>query len=190
MSIKGGMVCLMNFSTCNHLDDSFFDSLNNDKSTGWGLPALIGGAFGWVLGKNIGISNDSGIASLEIESGNLDFSREEKEFISQLWRYEEEILKAWEKQDWLRLYLLTMFAEKSLSSTWSKFIPGNSSFSSTPGFAESIQLPIMKFCELCKEALRIEFDELIPLCIREDLDGKTIYLDYDDMSLSVEGKRV
>ena len=121
---------------------------------------------------------------------DLDFTREEKEFISQLWRYEEEILKAWEKQDWLRLYLLTILAEKSLSSTWSKFILGNSSFLSTPGFAESIQSPIMKFCELCQEALKLEFDELIPLNIRQDLDGKSIYLDYDDMSLTVEGERL
>jgi hypothetical protein len=190
MSIKGGIICIMYLSTCDHSDDSFFDPLNNDESTGWGLPALIGGAFGWVLGKNIGISNDSGIASQEIESGNLDFSREEKEFISQLWRYEEEILKAWEKQDWVRLYLLTILAEKSLSSTWSKFIPAYATSLHTPGFAESIRSPIMKFCELCQEALKIEFDELIPLDIRQDLDGKSIYLDYDDMSLSVEGKRV
>ena len=180
----------MSFSSFDHSNDSFFDSSMNDKSTGWGLPALIGGAFGWVLGRNLGISNTTGIASQEIGSSDLDFSREEKEFISQLWRYEEEILKAWEKQDWLRLYLLTIFAEKSLNSTWSKFIPGNASFLPTPDFAESIQSPIMKFCELCQEALKIEFDELIPLNIRQDLDGKSIYLDYDDMSLTVEGKRL
>lgn len=181
---------LMNLSTFDHSDDSFFDSLNNDESTGWGLPVLISGAFGWVLARNLGISNSIGIASSEIGSSDLDFSREEKEFISQLWRYEEEILKAWEKQDWLRLYLLIMIAEKSLSSTWSKFILGNSSFLSTPGFAESIQSPIMKFCELCQEALKLEFDELIPLNIRQDLGGKSIYLDYDDMSLTLEGKQL
>lgn len=181
-------MCPMNLSIFDNSDDSFFDSLNNDKSTVWGLPALIGGAFGWVLGRNLGISNTTGIASKEIGSSDLDFSREEKEFISQLWRYEEEILKAWEKQDWLRLYLLTIFAEKSLSSTWSKFIPGNLSFLSTPGLAESIKSPITKFCELCQEALELEFDELIPLKIRQDLDGKSIYLNYDDMSLTLEGK--
>ena len=184
------MICLMNFSTVDHSDDSFSDSLNNDKSTGWGLPALIGGALGWMLGSNLGISNTPSNSRQNMGYTDLDFTREEKEFISQLWRYEEEILKAWEKQDWLRLYLLTMFAEKSLSSTWSKFIPGNASSLHTPGFAESIQSPIMKFCELCQEALKIEFDELIPLGIRQDLDGKSIYLNYDDMSLSVEGERL
>lgn len=184
------MICLMNFSTVDHSDDSFSDSLNNDKSTGWGLPALIGGALGWMLGSNLGISNTPSNSRQNMGFTDLDFTREEKEFISQLWRYEEEILKAWEKQDWLRLYLLTILAEKSLSSTWSKFIPGNASSLHTPGFAESIQSPIMKFCELCQEALKIEFDELIPLGIRQDLDGKSIYLNYDDMSLSVEGERL
>ena len=184
------MICLMNFSTVDHSDDSFSDSLNNDKSTGWGLPALIGGALGWMLGSNLSISNTPSNSRQNMGFTDLDFTREEKEFISQLWRYEEEILKAWEKQDWLRLYLLTILAEKSLSSTWSKFIPGNASSLHTPGFAESIQSPIMKFCELCQEALKIEFDELIPLGIRQDLDGKSIYLNYDDMSLSVEGERL
>lgn len=184
------MICLMNFSTVDHSDDSFSDSLNNDKPTGWGLPALIGGALGWMLGSNLSISNTPSNSRQNMGYTDLDFTREEKEFISQLWRYEEEILKAWEKQDWLRLYLLTILAEKSLSSTWSKFIPGNASSLHTPGFAESIQSPIMKFCELCQEALKIEFDELIPLGIRQDLDGKSIYLNYDDMSLSVEGERL
>ena len=180
----------MSFSSFEHSGDSFSDSLNNDKSAGWGLPALIGGALGWMLGSNFTISNTPSNSRQNIGFTDLDFTREEKEFISQLWRYEEEILKAWEKQDWLRLYLLTILAEKSLSSTWSKFIPGNSSFLPTPGFAESIQSPIMKFCELCQEALKLEFDELIPLNIRQDLGGKSIYLDYDDMSLTLEGKQL
>ena len=186
-------VLLLEMDICENLiEDGCFEQSIPDPVTavteeaGWGWDALFGGAVGWMLGR-------PGCASFSPQIMNQTegvFTPEEKDFISQLWRFERELRDVQENEEWERLYLLVLLAGESLSQVWKEFVPGNPGYSPSSKFDGEIREILNPFLLLCKEALALDFESLISPAEFAAIGSKDLIqvnLNYATMIISIDG---
>jgi hypothetical protein len=150
---------------------------------GWGWSALFGGALGLMLGR----SDRPSVSVPEFAPAEGDFTPDEKDFLSQLWRFERELRDVRENEDWERLYFLSLLAVESFKQGWSEFVPENPGYSPSPRFDQEVRQILTSFIRLCQEALALDFDTLISPKKFGKLDEYQVNLNYATMTLTVHG---
>lgn len=148
----------------------------------WGWGAFFGGAVGWMLGR----SERPNVSFPSSVHADGDYTPEEKEFLSQIWRYEKEMREVWEKKHWRKLYCLVLLSAESFKQTWRKFIPGNPGYSPSPKFDREIRQTLPPFVDLIREAAALEYDVLLPETEKSDGKLNSVYLDYETMKITVD----
>ena len=162
---------------------SFNEALPVHPSNGlWEWEALFGGAVGWLLGR----TERPRVFVPPSACGEGDFTPEEKEFLSQIWRYEKELREVWEKKQWRRLYFLVLLAAESFEQNWSKFIPGNSGYSPSLKFDCEIRDTLPFFVNITLEAAALDYDSLLTKAEKEKGGVNNVYLDYETMEITVD----
>jgi len=150
---------------------------------GWGWGAMFGGALGWMLGRSErSVVNVPAFAPVE-----GDFTPDEKDFLSQLWRFERELRDVRKNEEWERLYLLVLLAAESFNQGWSEFVPENPGYSPSPRFDHEIREILKPFIRLCQEALALDFESLITPEKFGKIEVCQVNLNYATMALKVNG---
>ena len=146
---------------------------------------FLGGILGWMLGSYRKPSTRLAPASSTVEG---DYSPEEKNFLTELWRFEKELKSSMEREDWYRVYLLVHLAAEAIKNDWSEFIPGNQGYVGSPKFEGEVRNILQHFLQLCQNAIKLDYQRLLPEKV--ETTGKTaeVYLDFDTMDLSIDGE--
>lgn len=154
----------------------------SEKSGGWGS-FLLGGAVG-ALSSGAGKNKFSNYSNQHEVFDS--FSADEKVFLRQIWRFEEEFDKALADEDTERIVLLLNGLVGCINGPWKLFLPGNHEYSPTEKFDsdfEHLALPILN------KATQISVDELIARLTPEQferIDDKQMKLDPDDWKFTMD----
>ena len=153
-----------------------------ETSEGWGS-FLLGGAVGalWSgAGKNKfnNYSNQPEVFD--------SFTEEERVFLRQIWRFEDEFDKARADDDVERIVLLLNGLVGCINGPWKAHLPGGDEYSATEKFDsefEHLALPILnKATEISEDELR---DRLTPEQF-ERIDDKQMSLNPDDWTFTIK----
>jgi hypothetical protein len=93
-----------------------------------------------------------------------------------------------EREDWYRVYLLVHLAAEAIKNDWSEFIPGNQGYVGSSKFEGEVRNILQHFLQLCQNAIKLDYQRLLPAKV--ETTGKTaeVYLDFDTMDLSIDGE--
>ncbi len=147
---------------------------NEPEGGGWGS-FLLGGAIGSVMGA-VSQTSERSCHPAVFES----FSSEEKIFLRQIWRFEEEIDKAQEQDDVERMVLLLNGFVGCMHGPWKDHFPGNEDYCPTEKFnaeIDNLVLPVLQ------KAASFSEDELNARLTPEQfkrIDGRNMTLNPDD----------
>lgn len=153
-----------------------------ETSGGWGS-FLLGGAVG-ALWSGAGKSKFNNYSNQPEVFDS--FSDDEKVFLRQIWRFEEEFGKALEDDDIELAVLLFNGLAACVNGPWKPFLPGNDKYSPTEKFDsefEHLALPILN------KATQISVDELTARLTPEQferIDDKQMSLNPDDWSFTMK----
>ena len=151
------------------------------EGEGWGS-FLLGGAIGCMMGAGSGKNSQIGSCQPAVFES---FSPEEKIFLTQIWRFEEELEKAQEQNDVERMVLLLNGFVGCMHGPWKDHFPGNEGYSPTEKFNsefENLVLPILN------KAASFREDELNARLTPEQferIDGRNMTLNPDDWTFSI-----
>ena len=151
------------------------------EGEGWGS-FLLGGAIGCMMGAGSGKNSQIGSCQPAVFES---FSPEEKIFLTQIWRFEEELDKAQEQNDVERMVLLLNGFVGCMHGPWKDHFPGNEGYSPTEKFNsefENLVLPILN------KAASFREDELNARLTPEQferIDGRNVTLNPDDWTFSI-----
>ena len=151
------------------------------EGEGWGS-FLLGGAIGCMMGAGSGKNSQIGSCQPAVFES---FSPEEKIFLTQIWRFEEELDKAQEQNDVERMVLLLNGFVGCMHGPWKDHFPGNEGYSPTEKFNsefENLVLPILN------KAASFREDELNARLTPEQferIDGRNMTLNPDDWTFSI-----
>jgi hypothetical protein len=162
---------------------SHIETLPIQPSNGsWEWGALFGGAVGWLLGR----TERPRLLVPPSACGEGGYTPEEKEFLSQIWRYEKELREVLGKKQWRRLYCLVLLAAESFKQNWSKFIPGNSGYSPSSKFDCEIRDTLPPFVDIILDAAALDYDFLLSKTEKEKVGVNNVYLDYETMEITID----
>ena len=148
---------------------------------GWGS-FLLGGAIGCIMGAGRSGNSERGSCQPAVFES---FSPEEKIFLRQIWRFEEELDKAQEQDDVERMVLLLNGFVGCMHGPWKDNFPGNEGYSPTEksnSEFENLALPILN------KAASFREDELNARLTPEQferIDGRNMTLNPDDWTFSL-----
>jgi hypothetical protein len=153
-----------------------------ETSGGWGS-FLLGGAVGALWSS--AVKNKSNDCMYQTDSFD-SFTEEERLFLRQIWRWEEEFDKARADDDVERIVLLLNALVGCINSSWKALLPGNDEYFATDKFDaefESLALPILnKATEISEGELR---NRLTPDQF-ERINGRQMSLNPDDWSFTMK----
>ena len=148
---------------------------------GWGS-FLLGGAIGCMMGAGSGKNSKIGSCQPAVFES---FSPEEKIFLRQIWRFEEELDRAQEQDDVERMVLLLNGFVGCMHGPWKDHFPGNEGYSPSEKFNsefENLALPILnKTASFSEDELNAR---LTPEQF-ERIDGRNMTLNPDDWTFSL-----
>ena len=148
---------------------------------GWGS-FLLGGAIGCIMGAGSRVNSERASCQPAVFES---FSPQEKIFLRQIWRFEEEFDKAQGKGDVERTVLLLNGFVGCKHGPWKDHLPGNEGYSPTEKFNsefENLALPILnKAASFHEDKLNVR---LTPEQF-ERIDGKNMTLNPDDWTFSL-----
>jgi len=162
------------------------DALPSD-GLGFGSAVFLGGALGWLLGAGRRSEASSFIPLAEDREA---FSHEEKGFLSQIWRFEEEIDLATKNSNWERLFCLLHAASASLNQTWSKFLPEDPAYDPTPKFHAELDQLVMPLLDKMREGARLDFQSLLSPSRLQELEEGDLTFCYKTMAFTLNGRAV
>ena len=155
---------------------------------GWGAGMLLGGALAWIFG-GVGRRDEDFDFSDELADfpdgavlGSL--TREEKIFLSQIWRLEKELEEAIQERDWEKALLLMNVSNGCLENTWKQFIPGTKTFSPSPKYLADIEGLIGPSLKTMEAAIELKPDSKIPPERIQELDGRRLSVDLDEWTFT------
>lgn len=166
------------------------DSGDFDESSEPDLPSIQeteGQGMGWgsfVLGAAAGIAGTVSTAAKFPAKDNLQEStgslkKGEKKFISELWKFEEEIDDATECKNFERILLLVYAFEGYMNGQWKVLIPGNPGYSGSLRLEELLHEIVLPIFEKAFAAARINFATKILKKRFNHLCSKSVSLDPD-----------
>ena len=152
-----------------------------------GIQETEGQRMGWgsfVLGAAAGIAGTVSTAGKFPAKDNLQGStgslkKSEKKFISELWKFEEEIDHATECKNFERILLLVYAFEGYMNGRWKVLIPGNAGYSGSLRLEELLHEFVLPIFEKASAAARINFATKIPKKRFNQLCSKSVSLDPD-----------
>ena len=158
---------------------------------GWGAGMLLGGALAWIFG-GVGRRDEDLDFSDELlrdihdgaDLGSL--TKEEKVFLSQIWRLEKELEEAMQEEDWEKVLLLVNVFNGCLENTWEQFIPGRKDFSPSPKYLADIEGLIGPALKTMEVAIELKPDSKIPPERIQELDGRRLSVDLDEWKFTFE----
>ena len=145
-------------------------------------PGMGWGSF--VLGTAAGIAGTVSTAGKFVDEDNLQKStgtlkKSEKKFISELWKFEEELDHASENKNFERILLLVYAFEGCMNSQWQVLIPGNPGYSGSPRLEELLHEFVLPIFEKVSAAACINFATKIPEKRFNHFCSKSVSLDPD-----------
>ena len=152
------------------------------EGEGWGS-FLLGGAIGCMMGAGSGKNSQIGSCQPAVFES---FSPEEKIFLTQIWRFEEELDKAQEQNDVERMVLLLNGFVGCMHGPWKDHFPGNEGYSPSEKFNsefENLALPILN------KAASFREDELNARLTPEQfdrIDGRNMTLNPDNWTFTLD----
>lgn len=146
---------------------------------------FLGGILGWMLGSYRKPSIQLIRASSKVEG---DYSVEEKDFLTELWRFEKELKSSMEREDWYRVYLLVHLAAEAIKNDWSEFIPGNPGYAGSSKFEGEVRNILQHFLLLCQNAIKLDYQRLLHEKVKTTGKTAEVYLDFDTMELTIDGE--
>ena len=163
----------------------------DDDGGGFGLGAgmLLGGALAWIFGggreEDFDFSDEL-LRDLPDEEEIGSLTKEEKVFLSQIWRLEKELEEDVEEEDWEQVLLLMNVFNGCLENVWKPFVPGTKTFSPSPKYLADIEGLIGPSLKTMEAAFELKPDSRIdPERIRE-LDGRRLSVDLDEWKFTFE----
>ena len=118
------------------------------------------------------------------ELGSL--TREEKVFLSQIWRLEKELEETMQEENWEKVLLLMNMFNGCLENTWKPFIPGTKDFSPSPKYLADIEGLIAPSLKTIESAIELKPDSEIPPERIQELDGRRLSVDLDEWKFTFE----
>ena len=165
----------MHFEEDSILQDGLVQEACDSDGGGWGS-FLLGGVVGAIAGAGANANADP----VEISQIYGSFSPEEKIFLRQIWRFEEELEQALKEDNVEQTVLLLNGFVACMNGLWKKFLPGNEAYLPTPKFAsefEALVSPILSKCTEVADSGLIR--RLSPEQIAR-VDGREMSLDPDN----------
>lgn len=152
---------------------------------GWGM--FLGGAMGWLLG---GGGSRPSTEYVPVDADLGAFKEDEKEFLAQVWRFEQEIDSAWQANQWERLFCLLHAASASLNDPWAKFLPEHPEYNPSEKMHVELDQHVMPLLDKMKEGARLDFISLIPPERIKELEDGDLSMDYESMAFTLNGQPV
>lgn len=161
-----------------------------EQGTGWGS-FVLGAAAGMV-----GTVSSAGkfVAEDNLQESTGSLKKSEKKFISELWRFEEELDHATENENFERVFLLVNGFEGCMNGQWKELIPGNPGYSGSPRLEELLHEFVLPVFEKASATARINFATKIPVkrfnhfCSKKiSLDPDTWIFKWSDSDTPIEG---
>ena len=152
---------------------------------GWGAGMLLGGALAWIFG-GVGRRDEDLDFSDELlrdihEGTDLgSLTKDEKVFLSQIWRMEKELEEAMQEEDWEKLLLLLNVFNGCLKNIWKQFIPGTKDFSPSPKYLADIAGLIGPSLKMMEAAGELSPDSKMPPGRIRELHGRSRCIDLDE----------
>jgi len=157
----------------------------DDGGFGLGPGMLLGGALAWLFGgvgrrdEDLEFS-DEPLEDFPGESELGSLTKEEKVFLSQIWRMEKEIEEAMQEEDWEKVLLLLNVFNGCLNNSWKQFIPGTKDFSPSPKYLADIEGLIGPSLKTMEAAGELSPESKMPPGRIRELHGRSLCIDLDE----------
>ena len=164
----------------------WWDDDSGDSGPGLGVGMLLGGALTWLFAggrTEYGLPDDEEYEDLGV------LTKEERSFLSQLWRLEFQIEEAMKEEDWEQALILINAFNGAIENIWKPFVPGTDEFKPSPKYLHEIEDLIGPSFKSIEASINLDpFSKLSPERMRE-LTGKQLSIDLDKWEF-VSGKEV
>ena len=155
----------------------WLDDDSGDSGSGLGAGMLLGGALAWLFGG--GKTEYDLPADEEYEHLGV-LTKEERGFLSQLWRLEFQLVEATKEEDWEQALILINVFNACIENFWKPFIPGTDEFEPSPKYLHDIEDLIGPSFKAVEASINLDpFSKLSSERMRE-LTGKQLSIDLDE----------
>ena len=154
----------------------WWDDDSGDSGPGLGVGMLLGGALTWLFGggrTEYVLPDDEEYLDLGV------LTKEERGFLSQLWRLEFQIEEAMKKEEWEQALILINAFNGAIENIWKPFVPGTDEFKPSPKYLHEIEDLIGPSFKSIEASINLDpFSKLSPERRRE-LKGRQLAINLD-----------
>ncbi len=155
---------------------SWLDDDSQDSGPGLGVGMLLGGALTWLFG---GGRTEYVLPDDEEYLDLGELTKEERGFLSQLWRLEFQIEEAVKKEEWEQAIILINVFNGAIENIWKPFVPGTDEFKPSPKYFHEIEGLIGPSFKSIEASINLDpFRKLSPERRRE-LKGRQLAINLD-----------
>ena len=155
---------------------SWLDDDSQDSGPGLGVGMLLGGALTWLFG---GGRTEYVLPDDEEYLDLGELTKEERGFLSQLWRLEFQIEEAMKEEDWEQALILINAFNGAIENIWKPFVPGTDEFKPSPKYLHEIEDLIGPSFKSIEASINFDpFSKLSPERRRE-LKGRQLAINLD-----------
>ena len=155
---------------------SWLDDDSGDSGPGLGVGMLLGGALTWLFGggrTEYVFPDDEEYEDLGV------LTKEERGFLSQLWRLEFQIEEAMKKEEWEQALILINAFNGAIENIWKPFVPGTDEFKPSPKYLHEIEDLIGPSFKSIEASINLDpFSKLSPER-RRQLTGRQLAINLD-----------
>jgi hypothetical protein len=154
----------------------WWDDDSEDSGPGLGVGMLLGGALTWLFG---GGRTEYVLPDYEEYEDLGVLTKEERGFLSQLWRLEFQIEEAMKEEDWEQALILINAFNGAIENIWKPFVPGTDEFKPSPKYLHEIEDLIGPSFKSIEASINFDpFSKLSPERRRE-LKGRQLAINLD-----------
>ena len=154
----------------------WWDDDSGDSGPGLGVGMLLGGALTWLFAEGrteYVLPDDEEYEDLGV------LTKEERSFLSQLWRLEFQIEEALKKEEWEQAIILINVFNACIENFWKPFVPGTDEFKPSPKYLHEIEDLIGPSFKSIEASINLDpFRKLSPER-RKELTGRQLAINLD-----------
>ena len=155
---------------------SWLDDDSEDSGLCLGAGLLLGGALAWLFG---GGRTEYVFPDDEEYEDLGPLTKEERVFLSQLWRLEFQIEEAMKEEEWEQALILINAFNGGIENIWKPFIPGTDEFKPSPKYLLEIEDLIGSSLKSIEASINLDPFSKLPPERMSELKGRQLSVDLD-----------
>ena len=137
---------------------------------------VLGGALAWLFGggrTEYVLPDDEEYEDLGV------LTKEERSFLSQLWRLEFQIEEAMKEEDWEQALILINVFDGCIKHLWKPFVPGTDEFKPSPKYLHEIEDLIGPSLKSIEASINLDPTNRLPPERIKEMHGRQLSIDLD-----------